>query len=591
MTRHRTASARSTGPRSWPILLLFLSFLAFGIPGAAQGTPAPDQTGGAPPPATGAADRGGPPSARTNAVTIADPAELVVWNRPIVTLRAKIDNVTPAERVGRASQELAALRQEEPTGEAVAVPAQLGALQGYFIEIDNRQIFGLLPQDVDPLQRETLEQAAIAAAGRLNAALRVRAEQRSLPMILRSFGLASLATAVLVLMILGIVWLRRLTLRQLTALSRGNAITVAGIDLRPYSRATGTAVVKALGVAAQLVCVYLWLAFVLLQFSYTRPWGEGLGIWLISLLGEFSHAILSAVPGLFTVAIIFIMTRFVADLVKGFFKRVEAGWLRVHWLEAETARATRRLVIVLLWLFALTVAYPYIPGSQTDAFKGISVLAGLMLSLGAAGFINQVMSGFVVVYSRSVRTGEFVEVGAIQGTVTEVGMLATKLVTATREEVTIPNAVFVTSSLTNFSRHADAAHGSTIGTTVTIGYDAPWRQVQAMLIMSAERTRAIRRQPKPRVVQRNLDDFYVEYRLLFAIDHPETQLFVLSELHGHIQDVFNEHGVQILSPHFNSQPAEPVVVPEVDWHRPPAPPPVEQPETAPAKSPSIPPRD
>ena len=104
-----------------------------------------------------------------------------------------------------------------------------------------------------------------------------------------------------------------------------------------------------------------------------------------------------------------------------------------------------------------------------------------------------------------------------------------------------------------------------------------------MLVMAAERTHAVRRQPRPRVVQRNLDDFYVAYRLLFAIDHPETQLFVLSELHGHIQDVFNEYGVQILSPHFMSQPAQPVVVPEADWHRPPAAPPAEQTSTAPGR--------
>ncbi len=564
MTCRVRASAGKVGLGRWPCLLLVLALLAPGLSTLAQETTPVEP---APAPATTSA------TTTTRTVVVSEPAEFVVWNRPIVMLRVQIDSITPAERVERAEQQIAAIHRGDMPGNAIAVPAKIGVFNGYLVEIDDLPIFGLLPQDLDPLHPETLEQASTAAAQRLNAALRLRAEHRSLPMLLRGLGLVALATAVLVLVVMGIIWLRRLVLRQLTALSRGNAITVAGVDLRPYSRATGSAVVNAMALGAQLICGYLWLAFALLQFSFTRPWGEGLGLWLLDLLGEFSHAILHAIPGLFTVAMIFVLTRFVADLIKGFFKRVEAGWLRVHWLEAETARATRRLVMVLLWLFALTVAYPFIPGSQTDAFKGISVLAGLMLSLGAAGFVNQVMSGFVVVYSRSVRTGEFVEVGATQGTITEVGMLATKLLTATREEVTIPNAVFVTSSLTNFSRHADAAHGSTIGTTVTIGYDAPWRQVHAMLIMAAERTRAIRRQPKPRVVQRQLDDFYVAYRLLFAIDRPETQLFVLSELHGHIQDVFNEYGVQILSPHFNSQPPDTVVVPEADWHNPPAAPP------------------
>lgn len=564
MTSGVRALAGKVGLGRWPLLLLFLALLAPGLSSLAQETTPAE-------PATA------PPTATTRTVVGGEPAEFVVWNRPIVTFRAQVDSITPGERVERAENAIAAIHFGNMTGDVVAVPATIGAFNGYLVEIDDRPIFGLLPQDLDPLHEETLEQVSTAAAGRLNAALRLRAEHRSLPMLLRGLGLAAFATAVLMLVVMGIVWLRRLVLRQLLALSRGSAITIAGVDLRPYSRATGSAVVNTLALGAHLICGYLWLAFVLLQFSFTRPWGEGLGFWLLDLLGEFSHAILHAVPGLFTVAMIFVLTRFVADLVQGFFKRVEAGWLRVHWLEAETARATRRLVIVLLWLFALTVAYPFIPGSQTDAFKGISVLAGLMLSLGAAGFVNQVMSGFVVVYSRSVRAGEFVEVGDVQGTISEVGMLATKLVTATREEVTIPNAVFVTSSLTNFSRHADAAHGSTIGTTVTIGYDVPWRQVEAMLVMAAERTRAIRRQPKPRVVQRSLDDFYVAYRLLFAIDHPEKQLFVLSELHGHIQDVFSEYGVQILSPHFNSQPVDKVVVQKADWHSPPAAPPAEEP--------------
>lgn len=559
--------------RSWA-LRLALALFAFGAPAAAQETSPNDQPAApAAPDATAAVDDG-PPAARVapTTVTVGEPATLVFWNRPIVTFRARIDNIAPAERVERATQRLAELWPTGSRGEAVVVPATLGALKGYWIQIDDRQIFGLVSQDLDPLSRETLEEMATVAAERLNAALHARGEQRSLPVLLRGFALAGLATGVLVLMILGIVWLRRQALRQLAAFSHGNAITVAGVDLRPYSQATGTAAVKAVSVVAGVVLGYLWLAYVLLQFSFTRPWGEGLGAWLIDLLGEFSHAILHAVPGLFTVAVIFILTKFVADLVHRFFKRVEAGWLRVHWLEAETARATRRLVTVLLWLFALTVAYPYIPGSQTDAFKGIGVLAGLMLSLGASGFVNQVMSGFVIIYSRSIRTGEFVAVDATQGTVSEIGMLATKLVTATREEVIIPNAVLVTSSLTNFSRHADAAHGSIVGSTVTIGYDAPWRQVQAMLLLAAERTDTVRRQPEPRVIQRSLDDFYVQYRLLIAIDRPETQLFVLSELHGHIQDVFNEFGVQILSPHFNSQPAESVVVAEADWHSPPAPP-------------------
>jgi small-conductance mechanosensitive channel len=240
--------------------------------------------------------------------------------------------------------------------------------------------------------------------------------------------------------------------------------------------------------------------------------------------------------------------------VNRFFRSVEIGWLRVSWLEAETARATRRLAIVLIWIFALTVAYPYIPGSQSDAFKGISVFVGLMISLGSAGFVNQLMSGLVIVYSRALKPGDFVQVGDSEGTITEVGMLSTKMVTPIRHEVTIPNAVLVGSKVTNFSRLADKDTGSVVPTEVTIGYDTSWRQVHAMLQIAAERTPSVRREPKPVVIQRALSDFYVAYQLLVSIDKPETRRAVLSELHASIQDVFNEYGVQIMSPNFENQP-------------------------------------
>jgi small-conductance mechanosensitive channel len=239
-------------------------------------------------------------------------------------------------------------------------------------------------------------------------------------------------------------------------------------------------------------------------------------------------------------------------------------------MEAETARATRRIVLVLIWVFALTAAFRYIPGSDSDAFKGISVLAGLMISLGAAGFVNQVISGLVIVRSLTYKSGEYAAVGSTEGTIAGIGMLSTKMVTPTRHEIAFPNALLVGSQVTNYSRLNDPSQGSIVVTTVTIGYDTPWRQVHAMLLQAAERTTGVRRQAEPRVLQRALGHFYVEYQLLFSIDRPETRRAVLSEMHGHIQDVFNESGVQIMSPHFERQPEQPVIVPSSAWYAAPA---------------------
>jgi len=218
---------------------------------------------------------------------------------------------------------------------------------------------------------------------------------------------------------------------------------------------------------------------------------------------------------------------------------------------------------------AVTLCIPYIPGSDTDAFRGVSVFVGLMLSLGSAGLVNQVMSGLVVVYARAIRPGEYVKVGDIDGLVAEVGLLSTKLVTARKEEVTIPNAVMIGEATVNYSRLSDK-DGAVVATSITIGYDAPWRQVHALLCLAAERTDTVRKDPAPRVVQRSLGDFYVEYTLVTHVDQPWQRPAILSELHANIQDAFNEYGVQIMSPHFENQPHAPVLVPKDRWREAPA---------------------
>lgn len=508
-----------------------------------------------------------------SAVTVGGPATLVVWNRPIMTLRARIGALTPAVRVAHISSRIADLPLSALTGNVRAVASSVGAISGYWISVDDLIVFAVLPEDLDPDAGLTLDQAAAAAAQNLAAVLSARAEQGRLPLLVRAIVLSIVATAVFAVCVWGIVWLRRRLLLRRRGLVPKKALIVRGLDVRPFLRAFEEGAVKAFVVGIGLFACYLWLAFLLLQFPYTEPWGAGLGSWIVSLFRKLVLGAVAALPGLFTVVVIFLLTRLISQAVDRFFRSVEFGWLRVDWLEAETARATRRIVVVVIWLFALTVAYPYIPGSSSEAFKGISVLVGLMISLGATGFVNQVMSGLVIVYSRSVKMGEYVQVGETQGKITEIGALATRIMTPTRQEITIPNAMLVGSSITNYSRTADEQTGSIIGTTITIGYDTPWRQVEAMLRLAAERTAQVRAQPRPEVRQRSLGDFYVAYELLVSIDRPDTQQLVLSDLHAQIQDVFNEFGVQIMSPNFVAQPPEKVWVPPSQWHEAPAEPP------------------
>ena len=272
---------------------------------------------------------------------------------------------------------------------------------------------------------------------------------------------------------------------------------------------------------------------------------------------------------MFTVALIFVITRFVVRLEHLLFRAVEDGRVSLPGMYPETAQPTRKLLTVGLWLFAVAISYRYLPGSDSDAFKGMSVFVGLVVSLGSSGIVNQVMSGFTLTYSRALRVRDFVAIGDIEGTVTHVGTLSTKLMTPKGEDVTIPNAVVVSQTVTNYSRLA-ATTGVFVATEITIGYDAPWRQIEALLLLAAARSAGVRREPAPRVRQASLEDFYVRYSLQFCLEDPAQRRETLAIVHANILDAFNEYGVQITSPNYEADPDSPKIVPRDQWFAAPA---------------------
>jgi small-conductance mechanosensitive channel len=179
------------------------------------------------------------------------------------------------------------------------------------------------------------------------------------------------------------------------------------------------------------------------------------------------------------------------------------------------------------------------------------------------------VSGFTVTYSRALRLGDFVRIGDMEGTVIHLGILSTKIKTLQLEEVTIPNAVVAAQMTTDYSRFAEK-EGVFTSTSVTIGYDAPWRQVHSLLLLAAERTPGLRREPAPRVFQTSLEDFYVKYTLWVSLERQESRIITFNALHANIQDLFNEYGVQIMSPNYLTDPASPKVVARKNWYAAPA---------------------
>ena len=303
---------------------------------------------------------------------------------------------------------------------------------------------------------------------------------------------------------------------------------------------------------------YAWITYSLSRFPLTYPLGHQLGLHVSNTIRWIAESALSAIPNLITIFIVILITRSLLDLIKVFFRRVQSGQIKVPFLHFETVSATQRITGLIIWGLCIAIIYPFIPGSNSEAFKGLSVFLGVIISLGSTGLVTQLMSGLVVVYSRALRVGDFVQINGVKGVVTEIGGLATKIQTQNKIETTIPNSVIISNSIENFTRLNDAI-GTLISTTVTIGYDAPWRQVHAMLLSAANAVEQIEKSPQPFVYQRALSDFYVEYQLFFHTLHPAVQVKTLSDLHQKIQDEFNAAGIQIMSPHFMSQPSEPVI--------------------------------
>jgi small-conductance mechanosensitive channel len=494
------------------------------------------------------------------AARAADAVELQVESRPVTRFLATLGSASPAERERLARERIESLPHADVDLPVTTAPFQLGDQRGVALMAGGRLVFVLLEADLDPSAGDQLQPAAAAAAERLGVALKARRDQRSLPLLLRAIGASAGATALFATLLWLLFRMRRGSVGILTGIAnrRTEELTRRGLDPGPLITATVRGLLFLVTWTLTAVLVDVWFTFVLGRFPATAPWADVLTGRVLSLLASLGIEVLRAVPGLVGVVVIAAATRALSGFISGFFDRVAAGTVQVPGLYPETVGATRRIAQAVLWMAALAVAYPYLPGSNSEAVKGLSLLVGVMVSLGSTGIMAQAMSGLVVVYSRSLAAGDSIRAGEVEGVVSEVGLLSTKVITLLGEEVTLPNNVLVSGGVRNFSR-LNGGQGAQLTTTVTIGYDAPWRQVEALLIGAATGTAGLRPDVPPYVLQRSLSDFYVTYDLVARLERPVDRPQVLSALHGRIQDAFNQAGVQIMSPHFVLQPASPVL--------------------------------
>jgi small-conductance mechanosensitive channel len=308
--------------------------------------------------------------------------------------------------------------------------------------------------------------------------------------------------------------------------------------------------VRLIRVGLVVVAFYVYIPSVFGFFPWTAGFSRTLFGYLLTPVRVLGQAFVGFLPDLFFLVVIGVVTLYGIRFVRFVFREIEHGSITLPGFDAEWAEPTYKIVRFLVVVFAVIVAYPYLPGSSSKAFQGVSIFLGVLLSLGSSSAIANVVAGVILTYTGAFKLGDRVKIADTVGDVIGKTLLVTRVRTIKNVEITVPNAMVLGSHIINYSAAARKS-GLILHTTVTIGYDAPWRRVHELLTVAAGRTPHVLAEPAPFVLQLSLDDYYPTYELNAYTDDPWRMAVTYSELHQNIQDTFNEAGVEIMSPAYH----------------------------------------
>lgn len=302
-----------------------------------------------------------------------------------------------------------------------------------------------------------------------------------------------------------------------------------------------------------IFAVYLSLPLLFSIFPETETWRDILLNLILTPVRAAFNGILNFLPDLITILVIFFIFRYTLKGLKYFVNEIEKGNIHLKEFPPEWSQPTFNIVRFMLYAFMLVLIFPYLPGSGSPAFQGVSVFIGILFSLGSSSAISNMIAGLVITYMRPFKIGDRIRIGDTVGDVIEKTMLVTRIRTIKNEEITVPNSTVLSSNTINYSTNTNDDHsGLILYTTITIGYDVPWKDVHQALISAALRTDLLLKEPQPFVLQTSLDDFYVSYQINAYTRNANSQANIYSQLHQNIQDSCNEAGIEILSPHYRS---------------------------------------
>jgi small-conductance mechanosensitive channel len=434
------------------------------------------------------------------------------------------------------------------------IRAETGATQSVVLAGD-KLLFTIRPADEEVYGRPHPELAAIAVDW-IQKAMITHREERSLRRLGTNLVTTILSTIFLFLFLRGLFFVSSKLLTRIqtrrengTLTLRLQSIQILGTGATSYLLQS---LVQLLRLGLLLFALYLYVPFVLSQFPATEAIGDGLLRDIANRLNLLAQGFVAYLPKLTTLSILALLTYYVIEFTKQVI--IELGRQDVYpWFYPEWVQPTIRLATFLVVAMAFVIAGPFLPGFGSPAFQGVSIFLGALLTLGSSSAVANALAGIILIYTRAFRIGDFIRIDNIMGEVQDKSLFVTRVLTPRQETVTIPNASVLNSNVTNYSSICREAGGYLVlQTTVTLGYDMPWRKIHEVLIEAALATPNIQATPTPFVLQTSLNDFHVSYTLSAYTAAPNKMPLIYSALHQNIQDHCNAADIEILSPGYTS---------------------------------------
>ncbi|QOJ35822.1 MAG: mechanosensitive ion channel family protein [Nitrospira sp.] len=478
-------------------------------------------------------------------------APVIYQGESLFTLHQKVGSFTPQDRANAIRDRLTQIANAPFTNFDAITIAETE--HGTDIALDSMVLLTVTDGDARPYGRHR-QDLAREYAGKLRTVLHKAHKELSLETLLMEGALAVAATAVLAAILLTFHKVFPKIHHRIKRWEGSyiKAVKIQRVEVFSAETLTRQVIAVANGVrfALTIVIVYVYLTTVLGLFPWTRQLATKLVQAVVATLTTIAQAFLSALPDFAAIIVIIMVTRYVIKLIQMVFNGIQRGAITFAGFHRDWADPTFKIIRFLVIAFAAIAIFPYIPGSQSEAFRGVSVFLGVLFSLGSAGAVSNAIAGIILTYMRPFQLGDRVKIADTVGDVTEKTLLVTRIRTIKNVDITVPNSLILGAHIINYSSTSLSAPPLILNTSVTIGHDTSWRTVHNLLKNAALATRNILSDPEPFVLQTALNDFYVTYELNAYTGAPNQMAVTYSDLHQNIQDTFNEAGVEIMSPHY-----------------------------------------